>query len=207
VTRSLALVFIAACAGTAPPPPPPPPITLPQHYVARVDAGVDPGPPRVGEACRDNCTCLPWQGGYCSKPCDDSCTCVATPQLGDVCARGCESDRECRWDEGYVCDATWHACLLPNTTAIAPRRCAPGSGSSHDDAFAMPELVSAPDGPPSHSPAATVGALAYIGGAHPGSEVALAPGHAAWVVERSLVVDDKPGIEGSDCASDTSCPA
>lgn len=35
----------------------------------------------------------------------------------------CARDADCREDEGYVCDAQWRACVLPNTTAIVPNRC------------------------------------------------------------------------------------
>lgn len=35
----------------------------------------------------------------------------------------CETDLECRVDEGYVCDRQWHACLLPNLAAIVPTVC------------------------------------------------------------------------------------
>ncbi len=49
----------------------------------------------------------------------------------------CESDRDCRADEGYVCDPLWRACLLPNFAAIVPSVCPAVAGEpAQDSAFA-----------------------------------------------------------------------
>jgi hypothetical protein len=49
----------------------------------------------------------------------------------------CETDAQCRTQEGYVCDSQWHACLLPNLASILPRVC-PGSPAApaQDASFA-----------------------------------------------------------------------
>jgi hypothetical protein len=96
-------------------------------------------------ACDPAAACLPWAGGYCATGCDDrACptsgtTCVVTAKLGEACAKGCASDRDCRYDEGYVCDAQWHACLLPNTASIVPKVCVPAKPTGNDPAFGEPE--------------------------------------------------------------------
>jgi len=72
--------------------------------------------------------CAPLPGGYCASPCGatgSACdgACVETARGGEVCAAACKTDDDCRKAEGYVCDAQWHACLIPNTAAIIPAQC------------------------------------------------------------------------------------
>lgn len=80
------------------------------------------------DSCREGLVCGPLPGGYCTSacgvtgsPCDG--TCVATGRAGELCVRTCATDRDCRTDEGYVCDPTWRACLVPNVAAIVPHQC------------------------------------------------------------------------------------
>lgn len=91
---------------------------------------------------------MPLPGGYCASlcgltgtPCTDG-TCVETARAGEVCAKGCGADAECRASEGYVCDPVWHACLIPNTAAIVPAHCPAPAGEPHDKAFAASEALS-----------------------------------------------------------------
>jgi hypothetical protein len=53
----------------------------------------------------------------------------------------CERDAECRTAEGYVCDAVWKACVMPNATAIVPRTCPAARGIGRDLAFAPTTAV------------------------------------------------------------------
>jgi hypothetical protein len=93
-----------------------------------------PSPAQRGDACSPTracdaaLACAPLAGGYCTSACELGCgdateSCVETPRAGELCMKRCETDRECRVDEGYVCDRQWHACLLPNLAAIVPAVC------------------------------------------------------------------------------------
>ena len=190
---------------------------------------------RRASACGDAGACLAeWTGGYCAARCDadracagSDTACVPTPRLGDVCARACASDADCRGSDGYTCDATWHACLLPNTAAIVPRSCpaddaversgsagprsaAEGQrGVSIDNSFGSASDLAMPRAP---ALAVIGGEVATVGGAG-SDEPAAAGALAAWVIadveRRTLAVGAARGVrgvEGDDCATDASCP-
>lgn len=125
-------------------------------------------------------------GGYCASTCaacdDGACAPLAT--LGPVCLQRCASDADCRASEGYVCDAQWHACVVPNTLAISLRACRAAKGAPvRDLAFSAPAPLAA------RSPIAV---LAPAGGqlfALPASDTRAAPSlardrkgilYAAW---------------------------
>jgi hypothetical protein len=61
-----------------------------------------------------------------------------TGRAGELCLRTCATDRDCRTDEGYVCDPTWRACLVPNAAAIVPHQC-PTLGPARDASFGESE--------------------------------------------------------------------
>jgi hypothetical protein len=64
-------------------------------------------------------------------------SCVPTPTMGELCMKRCDSDAQCRAQEGYVCDALWHACALPNLASIVPTVCpALPTAPVQDTAFA-----------------------------------------------------------------------
>ena len=92
------------------------------------------------DECADGLTCAALPQGYCLSGCDRCADgqCVDTWQDGARCLARCTTDRDCRTDEGYACDATWHACLLPNTAAIVPHLC---TADRHDDAFGEPDQL------------------------------------------------------------------
>lgn len=89
----------------------------------------DPALTNVGEPCTTTVDCGTYSrdacasevgddfpGGYCMmEPCDDAApcspgaTCVALPYEVPACFDGCETDSDCRTDEGYVCQ------LFPTT--------------------------------------------------------------------------------------------
>lgn len=86
--------------------------------------------------------CAPLPGGYCTSSCVDGCSdgaCVETARAGELCMKRCETDRDCRADEGYVCDPHWRACLLPNFAAIVPATCSAGTEPARDAAFGPSE--------------------------------------------------------------------
>lgn len=58
--------------------------------------------------------------------------------------KGCSSDRECRVEDGYVCDRQWHTCLLPNFAAILPASCPPTGAPVQDTAFGPSEPYTSP---------------------------------------------------------------
>nr|HEX4319059.1 sialidase family protein [Kofleriaceae bacterium] len=227
--RGAWLFTVAACAGSAAPhaqpiAPAPPPPSSPPIVVDAAPPPIDAAPvPQVGDACRasacgDGQTCIAsWTGGYCELPCtaDRACAgrgeaCVATPRLGDVCARACERDDDCRVDDGYLCDATWHACLLPNTAAIEARACAGSGGAgsawaaldrSFGSASELPLLgdagaiVATSDGSALPPRASRSPALALLAS---GSAVAIAPGAESPFAD--AIVGDEPALAslGSD---------
>lgn len=53
----------------------------------------------------------------------------------------CTRDADCRANEGYVCDAAWKACVMPNATAIVPRVCPAPRGIGRDPQFAPTEKI------------------------------------------------------------------
>lgn len=96
--------------------------------------------------------CAPFPGGYCGSfcgvtgtACDGSC--VETPRAGELCMAKCSSDADCRASEGYVCDPTWRACLLPNMTVILPKQCPLPAKLGRDPAFAPSTRLSTAAGP------------------------------------------------------------
>ena len=100
------------------------------------------------QACAANLACAPLPGGYCASPCGGACdgTCVGTARSGELCLRSCKTDDDCRKDEGYVCDAAWHACSIPNLAAIRPAVC-PSKSPARDPAFEASEAWSAGNEP------------------------------------------------------------
>jgi hypothetical protein len=174
--------MVAACSAPSPhkqlaPPPPSPP--LPPAPDAAIDAAVAAAPGGRGDPCRaDSCgaglLCAPLPGGYCASACGVTGTacdgaCVETGRAGEVCAKSCTSDRDCRADEGYVCDPQWKACLVPNFAALVPRQC-PTQTPARDLAFGDSEPWSTAAAPGSYQfgPSATLtdeGGLVVLYGA------------------------------------------
>lgn len=80
--------------------------------------------------CAEGLVCAPLPGGMCTKPCGgglvcpDGATCVDGPTIGEMCAKSCTSDVDCRGDEGFVCDGATSACVPPGTTAPKLGTCA-----------------------------------------------------------------------------------
>lgn len=93
-----------------------------------------PDPQDMQGGCADGLLCLPFPGGYCAGICGDgiSCgpggVCVDSHRSGEGCLATCESDADCRADEGYRCDPVWKACTFPAALPLAPKApaCEPG---------------------------------------------------------------------------------
>lgn len=115
------------CGGAAVPNALPLPVPIPDAAIA-----IDAPPPHVlgaiGAACETDGNCASgacdtrFPEGYCTQSCGD-CTCGEL-LTGARCLQSCTRDSDCRADEGYVCDPTYHGCAIPNTLAIVPRTCA-----------------------------------------------------------------------------------
>jgi len=93
---------------------------------------------------------MPTPGGYCLSfcgPTGEACdgACVESTRGGDLCARRCASDAECRVAEGYRCDPQWKACLLPGMAALPAPTC-PSAGA-RDPAFAPSDALSTEHAP------------------------------------------------------------
>jgi hypothetical protein len=65
--------------------------------------------------CREGLSCAPLPGGYClaTAPCSADAAVVPTMRIGEVCAKPCTSNADCRVSEGYVCDAQYSGCIFP----------------------------------------------------------------------------------------------
>lgn len=74
-----------------------------------------PGPDIQG-TCPEGYACFPSPGGYCTQTCGfSSCaadaTCVPSPRNGELCAKTCAVNDDCRVSEGYTCDPDYKACV------------------------------------------------------------------------------------------------
>lgn len=168
--RCCVLFILAACSA---PPNPHGQLAAP---TTRFDAATVPVPdivaaPRLGirgdsctkeTSCAEDLACAPLPGGYCASSCDRPdavCdgACVATAQLGELCAKRCTRDADCRTDEGYVCDPQWNACLVPHVAAIVPRQC-PARSAPRTTAFdaSEPWPTPAPGVVSQHGPSAVL---------------------------------------------------
>jgi hypothetical protein len=56
-------------------------------------------------------------------PCDAGGTCVDSAEMGEMCQKSCQSDKDCRQKDGYVCDAMWNACTIAGLAAPRPPVC------------------------------------------------------------------------------------
>jgi hypothetical protein len=68
----------------------------------------------------------------------------------------CSADADCRTAEGYFCDATWHACMIPNTAVIVPRQCPAPRTALRDRAFGPAIAVAADASGSQEAPSAIV---------------------------------------------------
>lgn len=139
----LSCVVVAACSSPGRPPPAGGGATATAGSAgSAADPGasrppdVPPAPPapppgKVGDACKPDranpqstCEagqlCFPTPGGYCTSPCGATgapcpagSVCLPSVRGGEMCARSCASDADCRADQGYVCDPGRKACSLP----------------------------------------------------------------------------------------------
>lgn len=92
-----------------------------------IGAGCTPSGENPQGTCGDGLFCLPVPGGYCTSMCGEGiecgpgAVCMDSHRGGQGCAARCESDADCRVDEGYVCDPVWGGCLLPGIMPVAPK--------------------------------------------------------------------------------------
>jgi hypothetical protein len=104
----------------------------------------------------------------------------------------CTNDAQCRTSEGYVCDPSWHACVLPNVASIVPRECPAPRGIGRNPAFAPTETVAG------RAAALADGKLVTLD--KPDASLAHdANGfYATWIAEKQLVfATSKDGVEWS----------
>jgi photosystem II stability/assembly factor-like uncharacterized protein len=148
----IAVLFIVACSSPSPhkqlaqPGPQAPAAVMPVP-----DAAVAQPPGLRGDSCRtvpcaERLSCVPGlPGGYCASACDAACdgACIETRD-GELCAKRCTTDRDCRTDEAYVCDPVWHACLVPNFASIVAKQCMTKS-PPRDTAFGDSEQLTIAD--------------------------------------------------------------
>ncbi len=88
--------------------------------VAATGDACRPDRSNLRSTCAAGAFCAPFPGGYCTHPCgatgtpcEAGSTCVPTVRGGEMCARSCTSDADCRADQGYACDPGRKACGLP----------------------------------------------------------------------------------------------
>ena len=139
----LLLLGVAAACGNGRPAEPPPP--TPHGAVG--DACTSEAKMARG-TCSADLQCVPAPGGYCTKPCStgscgDGASCAATARLGELCAKTCADDQDCR--QGYACDPAWKVCMVPGF--MSPRLAACGAPALTRRVFATPVQVSGPRSP------------------------------------------------------------
>lgn len=179
--RGIFIALAIGCSAPVAPPRPPPSPPTPDAIAVTPDAPPDAAPAALGAACgpeqpcEEGARCLAWPGGSCARACDASCgpagrcvELVLADGPAERCLPACTTDADCRADEGYACDPTWHACTLPNAPAIVPRTCPPPAGIARDPAFLpatplgagrAPSAVVLPDGAVAVLYAGATGAL------------------------------------------------
>jgi hypothetical protein len=117
-----------------------------------------PAPGRIGDACtpdraspQGTCSagqlCMPAPGGYCTSPCGatgapcpEGSVCLPSVRGGEMCARSCASDADCRADQGYVCDPGRKACSLPFLASPKLGACPAAAPPAGD--FSAPAVLS-----------------------------------------------------------------
>ncbi len=100
-------------------------------------------------SCGKGLLCAPFKGGYCASfcPCGDGGSCVETAKMGELCAKACVKDSDCRAREGYVCDAQWSTCVPPGLLAPRPPVCEKPAGEPARKTFGKVEQLSSSSGP------------------------------------------------------------
>lgn len=79
--------------------------------------------------CAEGYICFPSvPGGYCTQFCGSAAcpwdaACVQSSSAGEFCAKSCESDSECREEEGYLCDGDWGACMIAGVLSPVLKEC------------------------------------------------------------------------------------
>jgi hypothetical protein len=194
--KAIACAVVVCLAGcppntgkvkTAPTPPP-----------GMVGAACQPGGEGLTQGtCAAGLFCLGMApGGYCTSfcPCGAGAACAESLRAPELCAKSCASDADCRSGAGYVCDATWKVCTLPQMLAPKAPMCDPPAPAPPRKSFGkVVQLSTAASGSPNFEPTAAIDrdgdlVVAYIAGLAVGK-----PNHIAISklnVARDLVDSD-----------------
>ena len=141
--RIVLACLIAACSSTATSTPPPAapapaaplpaapaPAPAPPVIAGHIGDACTPDRTNMQSTCGANQLCMPAPGGYCTMPCGATgapcpagATCLPSVRGGEMCARSCASDADCRADQGYICDPGRKACSLPFLASIVLPKC------------------------------------------------------------------------------------
>ncbi len=131
MVRAVALLSLSlACSPPATTTPPRPRPTAAPRPSGAIGDACAPDRASPQSTCGAGQLCMPMPGGYCTAACGATGTacpagsvCLPTGRAGELCARACAGDADCRGGEGYVCDPARHACTLPFFAAPALATC------------------------------------------------------------------------------------
>ena len=133
--------------------------------------------------------------GAMGVACPSGSSCMPTSRGGELCGRSCTSDRDCRGDQGYLCDPGRKVCILPYFASPALPKCDGAAPPDGDFTATITLSTAAMPGAYQFEPAAALTpagdlVVVYTSGGPMGGKsflgVARVPATGAPVIDRPL---------------------